>query len=218
MKTSFFLTIAVSFSILSANLVAQESGNAVLEERLRNAQVKETKLNNGATFKEFKFAGSMQPNFELGCITMQEVVGLFNPPSLLRAANRCIQEDQFTKAWALFTTGNGFAYYDIKRLADRSTRGARSVLHSHVFNGLTKEQQDKFGSTAKTIAADAEQVASYCAALTKVGPPTYEPDWIVLHGIGAYDEPRNGHYLVGVDAKAVWEEVLSNRCKPIKSS
>lgn len=191
--------------------------NQMLDERLRNAQVKEVKLNNGAVIREVKFAGSLQPNFDLGCISMSEVTSEFNPPSLIYAAKNCIKEQEYSKAWALLTTGYGFAYYDLKRLADRSTQGARTVLGMNAFSSLTNDEREKSSKISKEIQRDPDQVQAYCAALTKIGPPTYEPQWAILHGIGAYQEPRDGHYLTNVDTKALWEEVLRNRCTPQKS-
>lgn len=186
--------------------------NSVLEERLKNAQVTQKKFDNGAMFTEIKFIGSLKPNFDLGCISINEVTNQFNPPALLWASKKCIQQDQYAKAWALQTTSNGFAYYDVTRLADISARGARTVLSMNVFADLTDAQREKASKIFKEIQADPEQVRAYCAELTRIGVPVYEPQWAILHGIGAFEEPRNGAYLTKVDAKALWDEVLKNRC------
>jgi hypothetical protein len=196
--------------------VLNNTPNSVLEERLRNAQVTERKLSNGAIFTEVKFAGSLQPNFDLGCIPISEVTSNYNPPTLIYAAKKCIQKDDYPKAWALVTTANGFAYYDMKRLADRSTQGARTVLTMNAFADLTDVQREKTQKIFKEIPTDPEQVKAYCTALTTIGPPVYEPKWAILHGIGAYQEPRNGDFLTNVDTKALWDEVLKNRCTPQK--
>lgn len=207
---------------LAQNVYAQDGkpgvgSNPILEERLRNAQVTETKLSNGAVIREIKFAGSLQPNFDLGCISMSEITSEFNPPALIYAAKNCIKEQEYSKAWALIATGYGFAYYDLNRLADRSTQGARSVLSMNAFADLTNDEREKSAKISKDIQKDQEQVQAYCSQLTKIGPPTYVPQWAILHGIGAYQEPRNGHYLTNVDANALWDEVLRNRCTPQKS-
>lgn len=191
--------------------------NSVLEERLRNAQVTEKKLGNGAVFTEIKFAGSLQPNVDLGCISIGEVTSAINAPALIYAAKKCIQQDQYSKAWQLLNTGYGFAYYDITRLADRSAKGARTVVAMNAFADLTKVQQESYQRAANEMQADPEQVKAYCAELTRIGPPTYEPMWAILHGIGVYQEPRDGHYLTNVDTKALWEEILRNRCTSKKS-
>lgn len=217
------LVVSCVFAALTQGIVyGQESksnseSNSVLEERLRNAEVTKKRLSNGAVITEVKFAGSLKPNFDLGCIAISEVTNEFNPPALIYAAKKCIQQDQYSKSWALLTTANGFAYYDLKRLADRSTQGARSVLTMNAFADLTDAQRDKTSKISKEIQTDPEQVKAYCTELTRIGPPTYEPQWAILHGIGAFQEPRNGYYLTNVDTKALWEEVLRNRCTPQKS-
>lgn len=188
----------------------------VLQERLRDARVTENRLSNGAVITEIQFAGSMQPNFDLDCISIAEVGSAFNPPALLHAAKKCITQGRYSNAWELLTTGLGFAYYDVKRLADRSTHGARTVLMMKIFENLTTEERETSQKVSKEIQRNPEKVAAYCTELKRIGPPTYEPKWIILHGIGVYDEPREGHYLKNVDANALWEEVLKNRCTPQK--
>jgi len=222
MKLKLLAVTCLLTTVLQGVAIAQASppsatNNTVLEERLRDAQVTKKTLSNGAVITEVKFAGSLQPNFDLGCIAIGEVTSQLNPPALIYAAKKCIQQERYAQAWALFTTGNGFAYYDLKRLADRSTQGANMVLTMNAFAELTDMQREKISKTFKEIQMDPEQVKKYCTELTRVGPPTYEPQWAILHGIGAFQEPRNGPYLMNIDAKALWEEVLRNRCTPQKS-
>lgn len=85
-----------------------------------------------------------------------------------------------------------------------------------IFENLTTEERETSQKVSKEIQRNPEKVAAYCTELKRIGPPTYEPKWIILHGIGVYDEPREGHYLKNVDANALWEEVLKNRCTPQK--
>ncbi|OYW13035.1 MAG: hypothetical protein B7X02_02955 [Rhodospirillales bacterium 12-54-5] len=190
--------------------------NSVLEERLRNATITTKQLENGAKFTELQFAGSLEPNVDLGCIPMRDVTNRFNPPALIYAAKKCVQQEKYTEAWILMTTGNGFAYYDLKRLADISTRGALMVLFGRALSDLTPAQNEKAAKATNDFLADPEQVKAYCKELTRIGPPAYDPQWAILHGIGAYEEPRDGHYLTKVDAKAIWDEVLRNRCTPTR--
>jgi len=222
MKTILVTTSLVLASFPQCAAYAQDANpspapNPILQERLRNAQVTEQKLPNGAVLTNVKFSGSLQPNVDLDCVPISEVSGQFNPPALIYAAKKCIQKEQYPKAWALLTTANGFAYYDLKRLADRSTQGARTVLTMNAFADLSDAQRERASKISKEIQADPAQVQAYCAELTRIGPPTYEPQWAILHGIGVFQEPRNGPYLTNVDSKALWEEVLKNCCTPQKS-
>lgn len=219
MKNSFLAAPLVLALVIHGISYAQAPSsnlpsNPVLEERLRNAQVTEHKGSNGSSFTEYKFAGSLEPNFKVGCISISEVTNQLNPPALIYGAKACIQQDQYAKAWALIAVGNSFAYYDLKRLADRSTQGARSVLTMGAFADLTAAQHQQSSKVNKAIRSDAAQVQAFCAALTHIGPPAYDPQWAIRHGIGAFQEPRNGAYLTNVDTKALWEDILKANCTP----
>lgn len=198
--------------------MANEEAGTVLPQRLRDAEVIQQRTPGGAMVTEIRFAGNLQPNAELGCIPMEQVSSRFNPPALMQAARKCIASDDYNTAWALLTTANGFVYYDLKRLADRSTSGAGSVLKATVFGSLTDVQRDRFLRASQQNQSNPQLVKAYCGQLTKIGPPAYEPQWAIMHGLGVYQEPRQGHYLANVDAKALWEEVLSNRCTPTPSA
>lgn len=189
-----------------------KTADSVLEERLRTAQVTEQRLNNGALIRNYQFAGSLAPNAEIGCVELGGLSNAMNPPALVFAAKKCVQTGQHLRAWELLSTGTGFAYYDLKRLADRSTQGALSVLLMNAFADLSDAQRNEASNVFKTFQADAAKVDAYCSRLKKMGPPTYDPQWAIRHGIGAYQEPRKGDYLLNVDVEALWAEVLKNRC------
>lgn len=219
MRTTWLVMLFTTLALVQGASQAQEANstsdpNPVIDERLRNSQVTTKQLSNGAEITQVRFAGSLQPNFDIGCIPIKDVTNQFNPPALIYAAKKCVQQEQYTMAWILMTTANGFAYYDLKRLADKSTQGALMVMVTRVLSDLTPAQNEKAAKATNEFLSDPEQVKSYCTELTGIGAPTYDPQWAILHGIGVYKEPRNGHYLTNVDTKALWEEVLSNRCTP----
>jgi len=214
----YLLIPCIVFTIFLHGCAAKpvKSGNdSVLQQRLKNATISQQKLKNGASFTNVKFKGSLAPSHTLDCIGLNAVTNQYNPPSLMMASRKCIQDDNYTRAWELMNTANGFAYYDIKQLADRSTHGARTVLAMRVFSKLSKEQRLKVKKSWRKIQSDPVQVKAYCNSLKKIGPPSYEPRWAILHGIGVYNEPRDGHYLTNVDKKSLWQEVLKNRCRPL---
>lgn len=209
---SLALTLALVCSVSLAEGLQTAVANPVLAERLKNDHVSEVSLGNGAKETQIKFAGSLEPSADIGCVGMDQVTSKHNPPALIYAAKKCIRQDDYVKAWALFITGTGFANYDLKRLADRSTAGAKTVLIINAFSDLNDGQRVQMGQKLKAFQADAAKVKAYCSALTKIGPPTYEPQWAILHGLGVYQGPHDGPYRTDVDTKAVWAEVLDSRC------
>lgn len=213
MNKGSVLFLAILIGLIQKITYAEQSySNPVLEKRLQDAMVEKTVI-NGQEYLNVKFAGSLEPNFQLDCISMKEVSNKFNPPALMLAAKKCVLQNDYEKVWDLINTANGFAYYDLKRLADRSLKGALMVLSYKFSASLTPEQDSKGEAASKIALTDAKKVQEYCAELTRIGAPTYEPQWAIAHGLGSYgNAKREGHYLVDVDPKAIWAEVLNNRC------
>lgn len=203
--------IALVFAT-GTSIVQADAANPALAERLQNAQVYERTLPNGAKVTQIKFAGSLMPNAELGCVGMEQVTSQYNPPTLIYAAKKCVQQGDYAKAWTLFNTGTGYAYYDLKRLADRSTGGAKTVLIMNAMSDLNDVQRARMGQKFAELQTSEPAVKAYCAELTRLGPPTYDPQWAILHGLGVYQGSHDGPYLTDVDNKALWAEVLENRC------
>ena len=213
MNKCFLIFFLAFIGLMQKTSYAQEDHtNNILKERLRNAEVKKT-LSQGIENIEVKFPGSLEPNFDVACISMKEVSSQFNPPALILAVKKCVLQNDYEKAWDLLNTSTGFGYYDLQRLADRSTKEALTVLIFRVLGNLTPEQHNKGQQISKIMNADAKRVQAYCAELKRIGPPTYEPQWAIAHGLGVYDdEARQGHYLTNVDPKIIWAEVLRQRC------
>lgn len=212
MKKIFPLIILPLLLAFSACAQTANKSESVFEERLSNAEVTKKKMGNGATFTSIRFAGSLQPNHQLGCVSIEEASNAMNPPALLVAVKECVKRAEHLKAWMLMQTATGFAYYDLKRLADKSTQGAFSVATMNTFSDFSDSERTEVAAVFKKFQMDAEKIDFYCKALTQIGHPTYEPKWAILHGIGVFHDPRNGDYLANVDSDKLWGDVLKRRC------
>ncbi len=182
------------------------------EERPNNAQETEKRLNNDTNMSECQLAGNFRPNADLTCIPIGEATNRFNPPTLLYAAKKCIRKNEYSKAWALISTGIHFASYDITRLADRSTPGVWKVLSLNVFADLSKAEKETFQQISREIQSDPEQVKAYCAELTRIGQPAYKPHWAVLHCTDASRESTGEENPTNAHTKALWEKVVKTQC------
>lgn len=146
-KHAFVLFLVMLIELIQKIAHAEQShSNPVLEKPLQNAQIEKTVI-NGQEYLNVKFAGSLEPNFDLNCISMKEVSNKFNPAALMLAAKKCVLQNNHERVWNLINTANGFAYYALKRLADRSLKGVLMVLSYKFSESLTPSK----GEAARKI-------------------------------------------------------------------
>ncbi|MFL6658412.1 MAG: hypothetical protein ACJ8GW_10100 [Massilia sp.] len=155
--------------------------------------------------------GSLAATRQLDCLALSDVTSAFTPADLHTGILRCIQQGQFDKEARLFLLSGVYAKFDAMRVADRSAQGGPKVLIMRTFAGLSDEEK------AQHVAATQQQISgaalpALCADIAKIGPPTYFPRYLVLHGLNAYmsKTPLENALKPDFDAAATWEGLLAS--------
>lgn len=158
---------------------------------------------------------TVQVQDKTSCLAMKDVTNKMSPPVLYGAARACAEAGQFDRASPLLATADDYATYDLSRLADKTTAGARGAAIVGAFSGLSQEALSSMQNRYREFQTNPAQVAAQCDAIKKLGPPTYKPSWAINHGLamfmgGADKDP----YLHDVDTKALWNDIVKRRCTP----
>jgi hypothetical protein len=156
----------------------------------------------------YQSSGNLEVTHKLGCIAMAEVKNEYTPPDLMRALHICAKARRYDDAFMLFTVAGVYAYFDTKRVPDISAQDAFQVLMAN--DPIDEDDQPIFQKLleAYTTPGSPEFVRK-CAAIEKLGPPTYEPVYMIRHGMGAFLGAGAGTPK-DFDARAAWKGSLGS--------
>ncbi len=179
----------------SVPLPKQESSRIVVEQK--------GKVTN------LTVVGQLAANQPLGCVSIDGVGKDHTPPDLYHGVSACIQQEDYRTAVALFALAGLESRFDAERVLDKTAGQAGQVLIMDTFNGLPDDKRAKFQAAVKAVAADPEVLSRTCAAIRKIGYPTYYPAYMVLHGIRAFTaKPDDPTMEPNFDGAAAWNSLL----------
>jgi hypothetical protein len=160
--------------------------------------------------------GNLQSNFDIGCIDVEQVKNVYTPADLFKGATACFRAGENDKAVNLYWIGAAYGRFDIGRVADRTAHQGLDVLQSTNFEASTADGGKLIYEYIVAFHDDPEEWAGLCTKLRALGPPAYHPDYMIQHGMAAFQpwaaEGVNG-LLADFDADAMWENVLA-ACTP----
>jgi hypothetical protein len=158
-----------------------------------------------ADITNYETAGNLKPSHVLGCIAMDEVKNVYTPPDLMAARTQCYKEGRIEGALELFLTAGAYARYDTQRVTDRSSHGAFQVLIMNSMPDSETQAKAKL-AIAKYTAPNSPELASFCKAIKRLGPPDYYPAYMIQHGMGAFfGGAAKGGLVADFDSAKAWK-------------
>jgi Domain of unknown function (DUF4124) len=153
--------------------------------------------------------GQLAAKQPLACVSIDGVGKDYTPPDLYHGVSACIQQEDYRTAVALFALAGLESRFDAERVLDKTAGQAGQVLIMDTFNGLPSDRRTKFQAAVKAVAADPEVLSRTCAAIRKIGYPTYYPAYMVLHGIRAFTaKPDDPTMEPNFDGATAWNSLL----------
>lgn len=145
-----------------------------------------------------------------GCLQGSQLRGSLTPKQLYGAMGACMRRSDMSSAVTLFSLASAYSRFDAQRVTDPSAREAGSLQRILALQELNEPQRQALAAAIRYTASDQEQMPRLCAALERIGPPTYRPDYMLRHGL------RSGRrsLVTPFDGEAAWQQVLDRdfRC------
>jgi hypothetical protein len=153
--------------------------------------------------------GNLAVTQQLQCIGLTDAKSTYTPPDLHTGIKQCLMQGDFGRAAELFALAGVYAKFDAERVADVSARDGGQVLILQTFSTITPEAKANFKQAMKDISEDPKKHSAVCSGVRKVGPPSYFPKYLVLHGMNALlGKPiDNSALLPDFNAAATWENL-----------
>lgn len=119
------------------------------------------------------------------CVAFDKITSQFTPPDLDRMVTQCIQNDDYPSAVALFALAGMDTHFDQLRVADNTVGDTGAVLMMNTFKDIPEAAKSKFSSAIKSVSAATFARDYLCGWAQQIGPPTYYPTYIIMHGMNA---------------------------------
>lgn len=168
------------------------------------------------TIQNFTAPGNLESNYDLGCIQLKDAKPIYNPVDLFKASKACITARRYDDAVRLIALGGAYGRFDMRRVSDPTARQAVTVARMEIFDGIPEENRQKFNAALAGLMNDAATKAAFCAEVSRIGPPSYVPRYMIQHGMGAFFGGTKDGIVDNFDSKSAWAETFSSylKCTP----
>jgi hypothetical protein len=135
----------------------------------------------------YQTKGNLAVTHDLACIPLAEAKNDDTPPDLMRGLAKCVEAARYDEALEMFLLAGVYARFDTTRVADVSAHDAFQVIVAQTFGSFSEDEGAKLRATMQRYkATGSPEFARACAAIRKLGPPDYRPDYMTSHGMGAF--------------------------------
>ncbi len=159
-----------------------------------------------------------------GCPRLASLDGSQTPLQLYRGVAACMRRSDTDTAVVLFSLAVAYGRYDALRVADPSAHQAGMLLRLVALQRLDEAQRQALSRGMSVAQSEAGRRQNLCAAIERIGAPTYRPDYMSRHGAMALrrslSEQRppasraSSELVQDFDGEAAWNQVLDRvlRC------
>jgi hypothetical protein len=143
-----------------------------------------------------------------GCIPLSAVHSRMSPPEIYAHARACVAADRLADAARLNVLGASFGSFDTLRVRDRTAHQARMMLPMLALQNLEPGRLELVRAELLRVAKDPAELAAACREMRRIGPPAYEPRYMIEHGMAAMTGSRDPALVAGFDPVAAWKQTL----------
>ncbi|MDH0867120.1 hypothetical protein [Mitsuaria sp. GD03876] len=164
------------------------------------------------TVTRAKLQGSLAPTRDLPCLRGDQIESSFTPPDLHTGFLKCLDERRAEEAALMFSVAGIYSRFDARRIDDPSVRGGPQVLIINTSSGFTPPQREFFLGEMLARLKKPEGTQAFCAVLNRIGPPTYAPRYLVLHGLKAFTaaDPMENALIPNFDTDGNWRSLMDS--------
>lgn len=168
---------------------------------------------NKPDVRNYTASGNLESTHKIGCIPLSDARPEYNPVDLYRGAKVCLDSGQLQDAFSLVSLANAYGRFDMLRVADPTAHQAVAAARMEVFADTPDAVKEQFSALAAKNMNDPAQRAELCRVVGLLGAPTYNPSYMIQHGMMAFMQ-RSGDGLVkDFDRDKSWSEVLTSYLK-----
>lgn len=145
------------------------------------------------------------------CLGQHQWVTRYSPIELYLSATQCIQQNKLDEAVFLYGAAGSEGRFDRRRVTDETAHQVANFLGLIFQKELGDEVSSRFLGHMRTQLDDAAAREVFCGTLKKQPPPSYQPTYMVGHGMRALTSSTPEAAVKALpDAQAAWEASVND--------
>ena len=161
-----------------------------------------------ANITNIEAPGNLQSLNDIGCASSDTLQNTYTPADLYRGVAECVRRNNYDSAVYLSALAGVYGRYDTMRVSDQSAQQAQNVVQIKYMDSLTEDQKKTYMAKLSSVASNPEKLASLCDDIRKIGPPSYQPTYMIQHGMGAFLGGGVNGLVSNFDSAPAWEKSL----------
>ncbi len=158
----------------------------------------------------YEAKGNLEITHPLECVGFSELHNKLTPADLYNGLSKCMEKEDYEKAYQMFVLAGVYSTYDKLRVADKSAHQAHMVLTMQAMQAGKQESIAQFKEKLSSeLSKGTPALKKNCETVRKIGKPDYYPSYMIQHGIGAFDKTKTKKDLVdSFDPDNAWTKAL----------
>lgn len=128
-----------------------------------------------------KVPAYLQPAAGVTCAPLAQLNSKQTPVDLYGTAIKCANAGKLQEGADALVAGIAYLSYDKQRVTDTVAQSVEGALKMSVALQTTTEQRSGIDAAIRGMLASPEKLAAMCTSLKKLGPPAYEPTYMLEH-------------------------------------
>ena len=128
-------------------------------------------------------AEAAAPARPVGCVDISALSPKNAPPEILPGVRQCLDAHDYARAARLFAVSDAYGRFDTLRVRDVTAHEVIPALDSAYLGSADQDSKAQLLVTVKELSASSADLLSLCRQVRALGPPTYYPTYMTLHGL-----------------------------------
>ncbi len=163
---------------------------------------------NNAQITNYEIKGNLAATNPLACVSALSVKSTSTAADITAGAKECAGQSKYSEAAALIMVASAYAHFDTQRVADKTAHSALNALFAKEFGSLPETKRNELFTSIDALDQDNEAKQEICGYLKSSTPPSYMPNYMIAHGMGAFTGSVKEPLIKGFNVSESWSKSM----------
>lgn len=152
--------------------------------------------------------GNLAATNPLGCVSATSVKPASTAADITTGAKVCAHQSKYNNAAELIMVASAYAYFDTQRVSDKTAHSALNALFAKEFGSLPEAERQALFASIDDLNKDDAKKQEICHFLKLSEPPSYMPNYMIEHGMGAFTDSGKEPLVKDFNANEGWAKSM----------